>query len=383
MKYGTFASGIEACSVAWHGLGWKPQFFSEIAPFPCAVLKHHYPDVPNLGDMNTAQDNPIFQNAAVDLIFSGTPCQSFSIAGLRDGLNSPNGNLALQFLRLLEIKQPRWFGWENVPGVLTSWSDAEIDSQGRIWQTNDFETILQGFRKLGYGVAWRILDSQYFGVPQRRRRVFVIGYRGDWRRAAAVLYDKKSCSWIAQAHEKSLEGTTKRVVRRLDENSGGRYSIMESTAARATLLDDLCPTIKTTHEAPLLIFQSKATESQHMEVGPVAATITRSTANGVSVYGKVSPTITKGSHNAGPGLTPETAESLVKQNNWIRRITPLEVERLSGFPDNYTLIPGYSPKRKGVDIGTADGPRYAAIGNSKAIPVVKWLGERIQIVDSI
>ena len=182
MRYATVCSGIEAPSQAWHGLGWKPVWFSEIEAFPSAVLNHHYPEVPNLGDMTKLNKDERYQKSAgaIDVFCGGTLCQSFSVAGLRKGLADPRGNLALHFLRIVDDLRPRWVVWENVPGVLSS-------SGGR-----DFGSFLGALGQLGYGFAYRVLDAQYFGVAQRRRRVFVVGYIGGWRGAAAVLFDTES-----------------------------------------------------------------------------------------------------------------------------------------------------------------------------------------------
>ena len=179
MIYGSVCSGIEAATVAWHTLGWKPAFFSEIEAFPRSVLAHHYPETPLHGDFTTIGADDY---GPIDLLVGGTPCQSFSIAGLRGGLDDDRGNLALEFLRLADRTRPRWLVWENVPGVLSS-------NGGR-----DFGAILGGMVELGYGFAYRVLDAQFFGVPQRRRRVFVVGCLGSWRRAAAVLFERHSLS---------------------------------------------------------------------------------------------------------------------------------------------------------------------------------------------
>jgi len=186
MKYLSVCSGIEAATQAWHPMGWQPFAFSEIENFPSAVLEHHYPHVPNLGDMTKFKEWP---NANIDVLVGGTPCQSFSVAGLRKGLDDPRGNLMLTYLAIARRYQPQWLVWENVPGVLSS-------SGGR-----DFGTFLGGLAELGYGFAYRVLDAQYVrtqrfrgAVPQRRRRVFVVGHLGDWRRAAAVLFDAESLS---------------------------------------------------------------------------------------------------------------------------------------------------------------------------------------------
>jgi DNA (cytosine-5)-methyltransferase 1 len=177
MRYGSVCSGIEAATVAWHSLDWEPAFFSEIEKFPREVLAHHYPEVPLHGDFTTIGEN---QYGSIDLLVGGTPCQSFSVAGLRKGLDDERGNLSLEFIKLAQRERPRWVVWENVPGVLSS-------NGGK-----DFGSFLGALGEIGYGFAYRVLDAQYFGVAQRRRRVFVVGYLGDWRRAAAVLFERES-----------------------------------------------------------------------------------------------------------------------------------------------------------------------------------------------
>lgn len=177
MRYLSVCSGIEAASAAWMPLGWQPVAFSEIEPFPTSVLAHHHPGVPNWGDMTKYKEWP---DEPIDLLCGGTPCQSFSVAGLRKGLADPRGNLMLTFGAIAARYRPRWLVWENVPGVLSS-------NGGR-----DFGTFLGMLGQLGYGFAYRVLDAQYFGVAQRRRRVFVVGCLGDWRSAAAVLFERHS-----------------------------------------------------------------------------------------------------------------------------------------------------------------------------------------------
>ena len=177
MRFLSVCSGIEAASVAWQPLGWQAVAFSEIEPFPCAVLAHHYPDTPNYGDMTKFKDWP---DHAIDLLCGGTPCQSFSVAGLRKGLDDPRGNLMLTFGAIAARYRPKWLVWENVPGVLSS-------NGGR-----DFGSFLGLLGVLGYGFAYRIFDAQYAGLAQRRKRVFVVGCLGDWRSAAAVLFERHS-----------------------------------------------------------------------------------------------------------------------------------------------------------------------------------------------
>jgi len=179
VKYLSVCSGIEAASKAWEPIGWQPAAFSEIEPFPAAVLKHHWPEVPNLGDMTKYEQWPI-QSGTIDLLVGGTPCQSFSVAGLRQGLKDPRGNLMLTYLAIAERLKPRWLVWENVPGVLSS-------NGGK-----DFGSFLGALGELGYEWAYRVLDAQWFGVAQRRRRVFVVAHLGKGNLAAKVLFESES-----------------------------------------------------------------------------------------------------------------------------------------------------------------------------------------------
>jgi len=177
MRYGSVCSGVEAATLAWHPLGWEASFYSEIEKFPRAVLAHHYPDTPLHGDFTTIGAD---EYEPIDLLVGGTPCQSFSVAGLRKGMADDRGNLALEFLKLAERTRAQWVVWENVPGVLSS-------NGGR-----DLGSFLGGLGEIGYGYAYRILNAQYFGVPQRRRRIFLVGYLGDWRPPVSVLFERQS-----------------------------------------------------------------------------------------------------------------------------------------------------------------------------------------------
>ncbi|EME67490.1 cytosine-specific methyltransferase, partial [Paramagnetospirillum caucaseum] len=212
LVYGSICSGIEAATVAWHQLGWRPSFFAEIEKFPRAVLAHHWPDVPIHGDFTTIQAGDY---EPIDLLVGGTPCQSFSVAGLRGGLADDRGNLALEYLKLADRLRPRWLVWENVPGVTSSLSHAapdpcpppdpldmgcdgaEVDLEDEYYseELHAFQCFLAGLSEIGYGFSYRILDAQYFGLAQRRERMFVVGCLGDWRPAAAVLFERESLCW--------------------------------------------------------------------------------------------------------------------------------------------------------------------------------------------
>ena len=219
MKYISVCSGIEAASVAWEPLGWTPLAFSEIEPFPAEVLKHHWPKVPNHGDM-TKYEQWNIPSGTVDLLVGGTPCQSFSVAGLRKGLDDPRGGLMLTFLKIAQRFQPRWIVWENVPGVLSS-------NGGR-----DFGSFLGALGELGYGWAYRVLDAQWFGVAQRRRRVFVVGCLGDGAAAAKVLFESESVRRDSPPSREKRKGVAAHVAPSLTASNDPSRSPQSSEVTR-------------------------------------------------------------------------------------------------------------------------------------------------------
>ena len=457
MKYLSVCSGIEAATVAWHPLGWQPVAFGEIEKFPCQVLSHHYPDTPNWGDMTKFKEWP---DADVNVFVGGTPCQSFSVAGLRKGLDDPRGNLMLTYLAIAARYRPQWLVWENVPGVLSS--------NGGL----DFASLLRGMGELGYGFAYRILDAQYFGVAQRRRRVFVVGYLGNWRPAAAVLFERHSLSGHSAPSREKRQTVTGTIT-----SSIGTGGVDINHPMVPAMHSELCPSLKArdakgpssdgdgdgailvpmvqpiaTHDVagtmlsrntsggfsnsidhaaagymalqPIAIAENTIGRKPEnggngdgfTEEGPmytlnatgvhgVAQAIPIDTMNHVGrgdkhsmgdfVPGAPSYTLTKGHSHAvaQPTIVHGTqdpcvsdiafaqgrnndGENVMVQAMAVRRLTPKECERLQGFPDNYTDI---KPKGK----ATPDGPRYKALGNSMAVPVMAWIGKRIQEVDAI
>lgn len=407
MRYGSVCSGIEAATVAWHPLGWEPAWFAEIDSFPSRVLAHHYPQVPNHGDFTRigADAGPI------DLLVGGTPCQAFSVAGLRGGLNDERGNLALEYCRLADRLRPRWLVWENVPGVLS------VDG-GRA-----FGSILGAMAHLGYGIAYRVLDAQHFGVPQRRRRVFVVGYFGDWRRAGAVLFEPSSlrgnpaprhkpraevagsltrglgsggpdAAHALAGHIVSVGGTVAHTLRGegfdASEDGTGRgtpivaapipFDTTQITSkinrCRPEAGDTGHPLAAQGHP-PAIAFHLTQTPIGGRDA-PAMGTGSRSGQASIGVaYGRNNtsgPIETAGAlaaHGGPHGRLDFASETFILQHA-VRRLTPRECERLQGFPDGYTAIPG-----------AADGPRYKALGNSMAVPVMRWVGERIQRVEAL
>ena len=397
MRYLSVCSGIEAATVAWHPLGWTAAAYSEIEKFPSQVLAHHYPDVPNVGDMTKFKEWNI---GAIDLLVGGTPCQSFSVAGLRKGLDDPRGNLMLTFLAIADQHRPRWLVWENVPGVLSSNGGT------------DFGTFLGALGELGYGFAYRILDAQYFGVAQRRRRVFVVGYLGDWRAAAAVLFERHSLSGdFAPSREKRKEvasatgmrldvsligsltagfgkvgapevdaytclpaftsyGIPGNWIGRKPENGGNATEPMHDIAPCLTKADQHGVAQPISFSGQMSEPQTNVDMTQTLQAkNPMAVAVGTDLYNG-AITGEVAATMsTHGSDASGTGPT-------VMQQMAVRRLTCVECERLQGFPDNYTDI-----QLKGK--ATPDGPRYKALGNSMAVPVMAWIGKRIQEVEQM
>ncbi|MBU9420031.1 DNA cytosine methyltransferase [Burkholderia multivorans] len=381
LRFGSVCSGIEAASCAWHPLGWKTEFVSEIEPFPSAVLAHHYPTVPNLGDMTKFKEWP---DAAIDLLVGGTPCQSFSVAGLRKGLADPRGNLMLTYLAIAERYAPRWLVWENVPGVLSS-------NGGR-----DFGTLLGGLAELGYGFAYRVLDAQFFGVAQRRRRVFVVGHLGDWRRAAAVLFERESLL----GHPAPRRETRQGVAPTLSARTRGGGGLGTDFECDGGLIPEIARALTTSNQRidaeteteTLLVAQpytlairgrGDTHQLEYRQDGVANAILTPNGGRAGIGVGAIAFAQNQrdeirlmqvaGALAAEPGAKQQT---YAMQDSAVRRLTPRECERLQGFPDDYTLI---NVRGKPA----ADGPRYKALGNSMAIPVMSWLGQRIQMVEDL
>jgi DNA (cytosine-5)-methyltransferase 1 len=391
-------------------LGWTPVAFAEIEKFPSQVLAHHFPHVPNLGDMTKYKDWDIDRNA-VDLIVGGTPCQSFSVAGLRKGLEDPRGNLALTFLGMVDHYRPEWVIWENVSGVLSS-------SGGR-----DFGSFLGALGQLGYGFCYRVLDAQYFGVPQRRRRVFVVAHSsGDSRRAAEVLFEPESLRGDSTKSNRKGEKSTSSPASSFDANGiqrtvgtlcadthPGAYSGQDAYTgrlvpvmyenhpndSRITGPVDPSPTVAARWgtgggNMPLVHHVESFAQNQvgELRTSPIASTLgTNSNASGHNTPMVIQPialaenTIGRQPMNGGNGdgytvggpmytLNATGVHGVAHPDHSmaVRRLTPTECERLQGFPDGYTDIMPNTP----------DGPRYKALGNSMAVPVMAFIGKRIQ-----
>ncbi|MGM7737826.1 MT-A70 family methyltransferase [Yersinia enterocolitica] len=444
MRYGSVCSGIEAASLAWESLGWSAAWFSEIEPFPSAVLAYRWPTVTNLGDMTKIAE--LVRSGSVeapDILVGGTPCQAFSVAGLRNGLADARGQLTLSYVELAdaidETRRERGekesiIVWENVPGVLSSkdnafgcflaalaGEDEPLVPSGEKWTNAGY---VSGPKR---AIAWIIKDAQYFGVAQRRRRVFVVASSREDVNPAQVLFEFDSLRRdIAPIREtgKAVAALTANGVGTCgaDDNQASAGHLVLSKAFRMTALgeyadDETASTCKArdykdaTDLAIAFNWQASGNTSSSLgfceisgalQCNNIPAVLSHSPLyafsykdSGCDISFDISPTLRAGNStesNANGGQPPAVIDGFD-----VRRLTVVECERLQGIPDNYTLIPHGKTKKIRSDEysylrhhfpemtaeearrSSADGPRYKAIGNSMAVNVMHWLGQRIAI----
>lgn len=347
MRYGSVCSGIEAATVAWRPLGWRCAFVSEVEPFAAEVLKHRLPEVQNLGDFTRIRGTGNGEQGTgkevadydgeIDLLVGGTPCQSFSTGGKRGGIADPRGSLAIEFVRLAERTDARWLVWENVPAVLSlnggrdfaafltelvGWSVQTPDGG---WRNSGIVTNAPG----RFGVSWRVLDARYTrvpafprAVPQRRRRVILVGCRGDWTRAAEVLLGGELCGGDAPPRRAA--------------------GICASAGAGECASGECFPIDMMNLEGRTKNLKTKCYD----EAGSAMYTLRSSHVNAV--------------------CTPTQ----------LRRLMPVESERLMGLPDGWTDITWKGKAHP------PDGHRHKVCGNSMCVNVMRWVGERIAAVDA-
>lgn len=377
ITYGSLCSGIEAASVAWEPLGFKPLWFSEIEPFPSAVLNHRWPHTPNLGDMRSFADRILQGEISVpDVLVGGTPCQAFSVAGRHGSLDDERGNLTLELVRILNAideirkrngKPPAILVWENVPGIFSTKDNAfgcflgalagesvPLEPAGKKW--TNAGCVFGPIRK----IAWRVLDAQYFGVPQRRRRVFLVAGAGAGFDPRKVLFEFKGLSkYLEQSGVKRGSAT------------GSPGTCAESGSVVNAPFQTFCISSNTIGRSSRNGGNGKGFQHEISytldTTSPHAILYTRLTRD-VRTHGDSSPTLTA-RMGTGGGNTPN-----VISFGRVRRLTPIECERLQGFPDNHTRI----PYRNKPASDCPDTARYKAIGNSMAVPVMKWIGKRLK-----
>ena len=455
MKFLSLFSGIEAASVAWKDLGWQCVGVSEIEPFPCAVLKKHYPNVPNLGDITKITKEMLNELGPIDIVVGGSPCQSYSVAGNKKGLDDPRGQLMFDYIRVVRDTKPKWFIWENVPGVLSS-------NNGK-----DFGSLLWEMEKLGYDLAWRVLDSKDFGVPQKRRRVFLVGHLGKGASPRKVLFESAGSSrHIEKSHQSREDNSTEiedgvgtssvfslqgSLVGRVKggpcglgiRENGPMYTLTKTDvhcvgvveqqsfrkSKRARNHDDYETWLEEDMVNTLNVFDSTnvrttqcIVESQYYEHHPndsrtkgpldlantvsarygtgggntpvvvetmldfnVASTLSARDWKGPNadwvnttcqpklvvetVLDKARTLCARDGKDGGPG--EEGMYAIERSNKLrVRRLTPLECERLMGFPDGYTEIEWKGKSLENCPVSH----RYKCLGNSMVTNVIKWLG---------
>ena len=409
VKYLSVCSGIEAATVAWEPLGWRAVAFAEVEKFPSALLAYHYPDVPNLGDMT--QINGADYRGKIDVLVGGTPCQSFSVAGLRRGFEDDRGNLTLEFVRIANESEPAFVVWENVPGVLSdrgnafgcflaalAGEDAPLVPPRGKW--TDAGYVLGPQR----AICWRILDAQYFGLAQRRRRVFLVGCPSDGADPRAILFEFEGLRRDTPPSRKTQTAVAEAITR--SAYSGGLGGRPEGAAAGHFIShNDIAGSLSarygrnggaangdlTGHRLVIQALTGRlgggGPDDNKAQGGFYVAAF-----GGGNCSGDLKVTATLSAHGRRQDFEVETFvayplraqsqiahdESLetyvvhsLRAESTVRRLLPLECERLQGFPENYTGIPFRGKP-------AADAPRYRALGNSMAINVMHWIGERIE-----
>ena len=453
LRYISVCSGIEAASVAWEPLGWQALAFAEIEPFPCAVLAHHWPTVPNLGDLTKWREWPAELLVQADVLIGGTPCQSFSVAGLRAGLDDARGNLSLEFVRLANAiddlrraagRKPAFILWENVPGVLSDSTNgfgamlgglagsaaAIAHPSGASW--SDAGVVAGPARAVG----WRCLDAQHFGLAQRRKRIFVLarGGAGDWSGPDALLPIGQSVRGDraqGSASRQDIAGCLSPGAHPGGANRQDAYNnqlvvapqLVNPLGAHASQRNDLdndtyvvtafdpnqvtsrtnqsnpqpgdpCHTLPAAAVAPLIV-QSVALrgrEGGNMPELSNLAPAVRTPGGGSSAamvlcfdaqmstphyQTDIVDTPQAKNPKAVAIRTAQTsANGQAVASGVIRRLLPIETEKLQGFPPGHTQVP-YRGK------SAPDSPRYKAVGNSMATPCIRWIGQQIMRVEAV
>lgn len=338
MRYLDTFTGIGTASLAYGSLGWDCIGHAETDKFASAVLKARFPGVHNYGNVTQFRDWP---ELAIDLLSGGTPCQSFSTAGLRRGLADPRGSLMLTYLAMAARYRPRWLVWENVPGVFPV-------GAGRA-----FATLLQGLDELGYSCAWRVLDTQFVRVPlfpralpQQRRRIFLVGYLGNWTYPAEVLFERQSMRGDRPPRREAGEG--------IAPDTGADLESFGFVSGAVTSKWAKYSGGPAGDEAYNLVisFDSKRAGPMHEGLAPTLRAMNYDQTHS----------------NAGGQLA-------ISQAGRVRRLTPRECERLQGLPDDWTDIPWRGKPH------APDGPRYRAIGNAWSLNSILWIASRIDAIE--
>ena len=381
MRYLSLCSGIEAASLAWEPLGWTPAAFAEVDPAACAVLTERWPHIPNLGDVKAINRKCVGALGPIDLVVFGSPCQDLSIAGKRGGLNGERSGIFFDAMRVVHLARTvsgcRWALWENVEGALWSRKGGDFSVVAGALAGANLGVPTSGWQSGGAGlgrwlVEWRVLDAQFFGVPQRRRRVFALADFGAWAGRGPVLLEPEGVCWNPASRRTAAAG----IAPTITSGSKGSGGFRLDDAEIGGLIVGSPPTI---FQERGIAFHGSQDPDISGEVTPAIGrnygreacmafdpTQITSRANGSHPRpGNPAPTLARTAH------PPTLVMGGEEQTLQVRRITPREAERLMGMPDDHTLVP-----YRGRPM--VDGPRYRLIGNSMAVPCIRWIGERIQ-----
>lgn len=390
MRYLSLFSGIEACSAAWKPLGWTCVAVAEIEPFPAAVLAHHYPGVPNLGDVTAIADAQIAALGSIDLVVGGSPCQDLSVAGKRAGLAGERSSLFHEQVRIFHAARTfcgaRFLLWENVPGAFSSHGGRDFGIVVGSMAGCELGVPRGGWGTCGAAIGshglveWRVLDAQYVrveshprAVPQRRRRVFALLDTGDWRDRPPILLEPEGLRGHPAPRREAGQGSA---AKSLCCSDGGIDRKDHGADA-----GEIAPTLRSMEfEGSHANGGGQVAIAFHNRQDPdVSGSVTHPLGakdNGLGLafdaYNQsasdVTHTLRKGWGSAADDSIPQTITAMQ-----VRRLTPRECERLQGFPDDYTLVPVRGKP-------AADGPRYRALGNSMAVPVMRFIADRISMV---
>jgi len=450
MRYLSLFSGIEAASVAWHPLGWQPVAFAEVEPFPCSVLAHHYPDVPNLGDVTKIAPVDIAPLGRIDVVVGGSPCQDLSVAGQRKGLAGERSSLFHEQIRIFHAARyfcgARWLVWENVPGAFSSNGGADFAVVAGTMAGCILDVPTDGWGQEGVALGerglleWAVLDAQWFGLAQRRRRVFAVLDTGNWQDRPPVLLERDSLRGDTVPRRKSGEGTAATIAggacqRGRDDipdtsmclNAGGMgrqdaesetlipvtafqchgSSVGEMGTLRATgnvqsgvpftlavhgtqdpdTLIDKAHTLGRNQGQENVVYTLAERGRQgghaleYRSDGTANALLTPNGGRAGMGIGAISVCKTANTKSNGLGISDDGAaytldtapNQAIASDSYVRRLTPRECERLQGFPDDYTRIAWRGKPAEHCP----DSPRYRVLGNSMAVPVMRWIGQQI------
>lgn len=403
MRYLSLFSGIEAASAAWLPLGWECVAVSEIDQFPCAVLSHYYPHVPNLGDVTKITRARICELGPVDIVVGGFPCQDVSVAGKKAGLKNDDGSatrsgLFFDAVRIADWARARWTVIENVPGLFSNRRGRDFAAVVGALSGCEFDVPQDGWRNAGVAVGpkglveWTTLDAQYHGLAQRRRRVFIVRDSGNWADRPPLFLEPYRLQGNSPPSRESGEDAPAGTIGcshgniRADEAWTNRLIAKTVTTREGRRHDESAETLITHALRGEGFDASEDGTGRGTPLIAVATTLSAGNNANSNAAGRrreddsnlVAQTITAEMYRSGgatAGSNPGVRNCFPMQSG-VRRLTPRECERLMGFPDDYTLIPYNGKPAK-------DSPRYKAIGNSFAVPIIKWIGSRIQAVDDI